>query len=74
MNRFSFTIQARPNELQKAVAGLERKRRDWKEEPLTFQGFINELPKISKDPKTKKYTQTLFLKVFLENYPTNTIL
>ena len=71
MSRFSFTIQTRPKELQKAVEGLERKRRDWKEESLTFQGFINELPKISKDKlkkmKLRKSAQELLPYVLVED-------
>ena len=53
MSRFSFKLQARPIEIQQAVDSLERKRRNWKEEPLSFQGFVQELPKIPKE-KLKK--------------------
>ena len=71
MSRFSFTLQAHPVELKKAVAGLEKKRRVWKEEDLSFQGFMNELPKIPKDKlkkmKLRKSAQELLPYVLVES-------
>ena len=71
MSRFSFKLQARPIELQQAVNGLERKRREWKEEPLSFQGFVQELPKIPKDKlkkmKLRKSAQELLPYILIES-------
>ena len=70
MSRFSFTLQARPTELLKSVNGLEKKRRDWKEESPSFQGFVQELPKIPKDKlkkmKLRKSAQELLPYILVE--------
>ena len=70
MSRFSFTLKARPTELLKSVNGLEKKRRDWKEESPSFQGFVQELPKIPKDKlkkmKLRKSAQELLPYILVE--------
>ena len=71
MNRWKFQLQAQPIAIKKAVAGLEKKRRDWKEGPLSFEGFITELPKIPRKTllkmKLRKSAQELLPYILVDS-------
>ncbi|MAA78019.1 MAG: hypothetical protein CL916_02070 [Deltaproteobacteria bacterium] len=78
MSRFSCTLRARPVEINKAVEGLEDRKREWKDEVLSFQGLMIELPKIPKDKlkkmKLRKSAQELLPYVLVEQDLKSTVL